>query len=115
MIHFLLIESLISVNREDEIWVVWGLIGASYKIEKYALNYEPKAWYTLIGQRLCPTTGDNLLIPVGALLISGLMAGYKFDMGEFLSWNIWDKAMGREKLLLAYSCMITQLCFDVEV
>lgn len=45
----------------------------------------------------------------------GLMTGYEFNMGEFLAQEIQDRAVGREKILLAYPCMITQMCFTVGV
>lgn len=58
------------------------------KIEKYTLNFEAKAWWTLDRHRLCPTTGDNVLNPVYVALISGLMAVYEFGVGEFLARDI---------------------------
>lgn len=46
---------------------------------------------------------------VRAVLIESLMVGYKFDVSKFLAQEIQDRAVGREKLLLAYLCIITQI------
>lgn len=67
----------------------------------------------LARHQLCPTTKGNVLNPVRVTLIIGLMDGYKFDVGEFLDQEIRDRAVGSEKLLLAYPCMITQVCLVV--
>lgn len=43
------------------------------------------------------------------------MAGYDFDVGEFLYQDIRDQAMGGDQLLLALSCMIMKMCLAVGV
>lgn len=44
-----------------------------------------------------------------AALIAGLMVGYKFNMGNFLAREMRDFTAGKEKLLLVYTYLITQL------
>lgn len=48
-------------------------------------------------------------------MIAGFMVGYEFEMGEFLAREICDRAMGREKLLLEYLYLLTQICLAVEM
>lgn len=54
-----------------------------------------------------------MLILIRVALIIGLIAGYEFDVRDFLAREIRDRAVGGDKLLLAYPCMIMQLCFVV--
>lgn len=56
-----------------------------------------------------------MLSPIWVALTTGLVVGYEFNVGEFLAWEMKDKAMGGEKLLLAYLCLITQLCLAAGV
>lgn len=98
---------MIALNREEAIWVVNGLGVASQKIKKHTLNFKAKSWWILAQHRLCPTIGDNVLSPFRSALIVGFMYGYEFNLGEFLARQIRYRAMGREKLLLSYLCMIT--------
>lgn len=72
---------MIIVNKNEAVWVVVGLGVASQKIEKHMLNFEAMAWWTLDRQRICPTTGDNILNPIHAALIARLMVRYEFDVG----------------------------------
>lgn len=53
--------------------------------------------------------------PVHVALIARLIVGYEFDVGKFLAREIWDRAVGGEKLLLVYPCMITWIFLDVGV
>lgn len=39
------------------------------------------------------------------------MVRYDFDVEDFLAKWIHDLGLGREKLFLAYPCMITQILF----
>ncbi|KAF3671538.1 hypothetical protein FXO38_06546 [Capsicum annuum] len=48
-------------------------------------------------------------------MIAGFMAGYEFDIVEFLSQKLSDKVVGGQKALLVYPCMITQLCLTVKI
>lgn len=60
-------------------------------------------------------TEDNMLSPVSANFIVGFMTSYEFDIKEFLARYIRDQDIGGEKLLLAYPCLITQLCLAIGV
>lgn len=55
---------------------------------------------------LCPITRDIILSPVMAVMIVEFIAGNKFDVGEFLSHEMRDRAVGSEKLLITYPCML---------
>lgn len=37
------------------------------------------------------------------------MDGHKFNVDEFLAWEMSDRDVGKEKLLLEYPCLITHL------
>lgn len=76
---------MIALNGEDNIWVVGGPGMASQLIVNHNLSFEAKMRWTLARQRLRTTTGDNILSPVYPVLISSLMARYKFDVDEFLA------------------------------
>lgn len=43
------------------------------------------------------------------------MVGYEFDVGQFLSREIQDRAEGGEKLVLPFPCMINQICLATGV
>lgn len=40
-------------------------------------------------------------------MIDEFLAGYEFDVGEFLAWEMRDRAIYGEKLLLVYPCIVT--------
>lgn len=65
-------------------WVVGGLGVTLQNIEKNALSFKAKAWWMLAQNRLCPTTGDNMLSPVQIVLIVKSIA-YEFFLGELLA------------------------------
>lgn len=85
------------------------------KIKKNRLNFEGKSWWTLARHRLCPTMGDNILSLVWEAMIARFIDDYDFDIAEFLSWEIGDQEVGGEKSLLAYTCMMKQLCLAMRV
>lgn len=66
----------------------------SQKIEKNSINIEAKTLWTLSKPRLCPTTGNNVLIPVRDALIARLMVAYEYDMGKFLAREMIDRVVG---------------------
>lgn len=56
-----------------------------------------------------------MLSMVRTALISRLMVGYEFDVGQFKSREIRDRSVGKQKLVLEFPCLITQICLKVEV
>ncbi|KAF3621897.1 hypothetical protein FXO38_31609 [Capsicum annuum] len=64
------------------------------KIKKNTLTFEAKAWWTLAQHRLYPTTGDNVLILIWAVMIASLIARHKFNIEEFVAREIKDRAIG---------------------
>lgn len=48
-------------------------------------------------------------------MIDGCTVGYEFDIEEFLDREIRDHAVGGKKPLLAYPCIIKQICLVVGV
>lgn len=92
--------------------MVGGPGANSQQIIKQNLSFEAKVWWTVIRYRLCPTTRENILSSIREALIEGLMVGYKFDMGQFISKEIQDRALGRERLVLVFPCLITQICLE---
>lgn len=113
--HFRWIVGFIILNVEEASWVVGGLGVVLKKIEKHTNNLEAKACWTLACHRLCPTTWDNVLNLIRPTLIAFFMAGYEFDMGEFLPREKKDQVVGGEKQLLVYLCILTRICFTVGV
>ncbi|KAF3640809.1 hypothetical protein FXO37_23313 [Capsicum annuum] len=105
--YFRWITGCIASNGEDVVQVVGGLGVTSQKIKKNTLNFKAKAWWTLARHRLFPTTGDNILSPIRVAMIVRFMARYEFDVREFLAQEMGDRDVCREKLLLAYPCVIT--------
>lgn len=61
------------------------------------------------------TNGDDFLSQDRGAIIVWFMANHNFDMAEFLSRVIRDYAFGGKKELLAYPCMIIQLCLATRV
>lgn len=48
-------------------------------------------------------------------MIANFIVSYKFYIGEFLAQVLKDRAVGRQKELLAYPCMLTQIFLAVGV
>lgn len=48
-------------------------------------------------------------------MIAEFKGGYEYDAGEFLAWELRDWVVGGERSLLAYPCMITQICLAAGV
>lgn len=94
---------MIALNEEEASWVVSVQGVVSQKIEKHTLNFKYKAWWTLSHYRLHLTTRGNVLNSIRAALISGFIAAYDFNVSEFLTQEIRDRVVGKEKLFLAYS------------
>lgn len=69
----------------------------------------------LARHRLCLTIGNDVLSSIQTTMIDGFIVGNEFDVVTFLSREIRDYGVGGEKALLAYPCMITQLCLDVGI
>lgn len=49
---------------------------------------------------------DSILNPVRATLIAVIMMGYEFDVGQLISRVLQDRAVRREKLVLAFPCLV---------
>lgn len=96
--HFRWIADHIASNRKDIVWEVGGSSMTSQNIEKYTINSEAKEWWTLAWHKPCPTTEDSVLILVQAAMIAKFIAGYEFDIREFLAREMRDLAVGGEKL-----------------
>lgn len=88
---------------------------SSKMIKNQTLNFEAKAWWILDRHRLCPTTRDNVLIPVCATLVVGLMVGYKLDVSQFITREIWDRTVGTENEILAFPYLLTYIFLDARV
>lgn len=56
-----------------------------------------------------------MLSRVRAAIIVELIASYEFDIGEFLAQEIRNQVVVSDKFLLAYPCIITQMCIAVGV
>lgn len=56
-----------------------------------------------------------MLSPVRAVLVLGAIAVYEFDVSQFISRELWDRAVRREKLVLAFPCLITQIFLEAGV
>lgn len=54
------------------------------QIKKSTLNFMAIAWLTIVWHRLCPTYGDNVLIPDRATLIVGIMEGYELNVAQLI-------------------------------
>lgn len=84
MVMFPWILECIASNDVHAIWVEGGIV-ESQQIKKGNLNFEGKAWWTIVHHRLCPTIGDDVLSPFWVTMIEGFTLGYAFDIGEFLA------------------------------
>lgn len=115
MMHFWWITNIIAINREEVSCVVCGSGVNPQKIAKDMLNFKEKAWWTLDRHRLCPTTGDNILNLVWTILLAGLMVGYEFDIVQFIFREICGRALGVDKVILAFPCLAPQICLEVRV
>ncbi|KAF3655536.1 hypothetical protein FXO37_15893 [Capsicum annuum] len=114
MMHFWWITSLITINGEKVSWEVGGPGVNSQQVIKNTVNYEVKAWWTLARHRLCPTTGDNIVSLVCTILIAGFMEGYEFNIAQFITREIWDRAVGTD-VILAFLCLLTHICLEAGV
>lgn len=94
---------------------VIGGIGDSQQIKKSTLTFEGKEWLIITQHRLCPTTSDDVLSQFRAAMIDGFIVGYAFDNGKFLAREMRDRAVGGNKVSLAYLFLITQICLAARV
>lgn len=94
MRHLRWIAGFIAPYGKNNTWVVGGPGVVSQKTKKHTLTFDAKAWWTLAQHQLCSTTRDNFLSLVSVDLIVGFITSYEFDIGELLSREIRDQAVG---------------------
>lgn len=93
-----------AINGEEVSYVTGGPGVNSQQIAKNSLNFKKKAWWTLA--HLCPTIGGNVLSPVHAALMAGLITGYEFDIAQFISWEICDRVVDTDKVILPFPFLL---------
>lgn len=102
------------MNKEEASCVVGAPGVNSQQITKTILNFKEKAWLTLARHRLCPIIMDNVLSPVCIAFIIGVMAGYKFSVAQFITREIYVRAVCTD-VLLVFPYLLTQTFLDSRV
>ncbi|KAF3648901.1 hypothetical protein FXO38_17947 [Capsicum annuum] len=85
-----------------------------YKFE-WMMRVPKKYSDVLVYEFYATYKGDNVLSLVRAAMIAGCIVGYKFDVGDFLCQELRDREVGAQKELLAYPCIIMQICLAMGV
>lgn len=74
-------------------------------INKAALNFSTKFWWTMVCFRLCLIVADNLLTWYRDVLIVSLISRYEIDFAAIISYELHERAF-KDLTILPIPCLI---------
>ncbi|KAF3684980.1 hypothetical protein FXO38_00027 [Capsicum annuum] len=105
--------AIITSAQEEAPRAVGGIKNSS-SIKKNSLNFQEKAWWTLIQHRLSPNLLDNVVGPDKASLIVGKISSYENDIAKWIAQEIRDRS-NITNTILAFPFLLIQIYLDAGV